>query len=93
MSALDHLSSTVRSHLETLQSLSPYGLLVVAPPGQEPLYCWWGDRQLSLAATSRLAYGINADMDDYDAEGEEDQSDEAQFDLFKPAAPQLGQYL
>ena len=91
MSALDRFPSTVRTHLETLRSLSPYGLLVVAPPGQEPLYCWWGDRQLSLAATSRLAYGINVEMDE--DEGEAGGEDDDQLDLFKPLPLPFGQYL
>ena len=89
MSALDRFSLTVRTHLENLRSLSPYGVLAVAPPGQEPLYCWWGDRQLSLAATSRLAYGINVEMD----EDEDDGEDDDQLDLFKPLEPSYGQYL
>lgn len=93
MSALDHISSAVRTHLETLRSLSPYGVLVVAPPGQEPLYCWWGDRHLSLAATSRLAYGINAEMDEGESEDEDDPEDPDQLDLFKPLEPSFGQYL
>ena len=92
-SSLASLSPDLQAHLSTLRNLSSYGVLALDLPGQPALYVWWGDRSQALAATSRLAYGINLDLDGDDEDEEEDPEDDAQFDLFAPAQPHHGQYL
>jgi hypothetical protein len=93
--ALSGLPFPLKTHLTNLRKLSPYGVLALEYSEGKPLYIWWGDRSQALASLSRLTFGIHTEEDEGTEDLEEEEDDDAQFELFGPIQPEenVGQYL
>jgi hypothetical protein len=93
--ALSGLPPGLKTHLTNLRTLSPYGVLALEYSEGKPLYIWWGDRSQALASLARLTFGIHTEEDEGTEELEDEEDDDAQFELFGPIQPDenVGQYL
>ncbi len=81
--------------IQELGTRGLHGVLSLVPKDAPRHDVWWGDRSKCLSMTTRLAYGINREMDDYEEADDESETDEAEesSDELAKEFPQMGQYL
>jgi hypothetical protein len=76
-----------------LQATTPHGVLAAGEAGTErSFYMWWGPRSSALAATARLNYGINVELDTDEEDLTDPPSESDDEDSSKPSEP-LGMYI
>lgn len=82
---------------QELQSRFDCGILAVQLPDSDSnLYLWWGSRTFGLGLTSRLAHGINCELEEME-EGEDEsgpiEGPDAALDDLAREYPHGGMYL
>jgi hypothetical protein len=90
--------SSLEDILHELQERMDCGVVALQLPDSESnLYLWWGSRTFCLGLTSRLAHGINCELEELEEGSSESgaiESDaEEALDQLAKEFPQHGMYL